>query len=101
MVYWFDISVEIISLIVGLIGILYITLSTKLVDHKLYYAGRLILLSYIIFILLQLIKLLGYLGMMDVTYYKSIGELLFIVFLTLAIIYLNKEFKYVLHHKRK
>lgn len=101
MVHTLDIFIEIISLIIGLIGLFYIFMGTKLVNHKLYFATRLIVWSYIFFILGKLIRILDYSGFIDATYYKAIPGVLFIICLTIAMWYLNKEFNFIIHHKKK
>ena len=97
----FDIFIEIISLIIGLIGIFYVFMGTKLVDHKLYFAGRLFLWSYIFFILGKLIRILDYSNFIDSTYYRAIPGALFIICLTIAMWYLNKEFNKMVIHRPK
>ncbi|MBS3134782.1 hypothetical protein J4406_00190, partial [Candidatus Woesearchaeota archaeon] len=67
----------------------------------LYFAGRLFLWSYIFFILGKLIRILDYSNVIDATYYRAIPGALFIICLTIAMWYLNKEFNLIVRRKNK
>ena len=102
MTWWMDVSVEILSLIIGLMGIFYLLMGIKLIDHKIYYAARLFLWVFIFLILGKLIGILDILGVINATYYKAIPGLLSVISLALAMWYLNKEFRFIVnHHKIK
>ena len=98
MVYY-NIFAELIILLISLIGIIYIYGCMKLVDHKLYYGWRFVFWAYILFILVRLIKIFGY--NKNIGYYVLIGEIFFILLLTIAMVTFNKELRNVVNHKRK
>jgi|SRR3989344_6973113 len=95
-----DFYVEIVSLVFGLLGLIYVFGGIKLADHKLYIGWRLIFVAYIFFILDRLGRLLEYANILNLTDYKSISGALFIVFATLGVIYFNKEITRVLKRKK-
>ena len=95
-----DIYIEFISLIVGIIGLLYIFRSMRIIDHKLFYAWRFIFIAYIFFILGKIIRILEYAKIIDTTGYKAIPGLLFIVSATIGMIYFNKEIMKLLIRKK-
>ena len=98
MVYY-NIFAELIILLISLIGIIYIYGCMKLVDHKLYYGWRFVFWAYILFILVRLIKIFGY--NKNIGYYVLIGEIFFILLLTIAMVTFNRELRNVVNHKRK
>ena len=98
MVYY-NIFGELIILLITLVGVVYIYGCIKLVDHKLYYGWRFVFWAYILFILVRLIKIFGY--NKNVGYYVLIGEILFIILLTIAMVTFNRELRSVINHKKK
>ena len=96
-----DIYIEIISLIIGIIGLLYVFGIMEVVDHKLYYGWRLIFIAYIFFILGKIIRILEYAKILDATNYRAIPGLLFIISATIGIIYFNRKIMKILIKKRK
>lgn len=100
MVYY-NIFVELIILLIALVGITYIYGCIKLVDHKLYYGWRFIFWAYILFILIRLIKIFGYTKLPNIGDYALIGEIIFIILLTMAMITFNKELRSVVDHRKK
>ena len=100
MVYY-NIFAELVILLITLIGVIYIYGCIKLVDHKLYYGWRFVFWAYILFILVKLIKIFGYTRTADIGYYTSIGEILFILLLTIAMVTFNRELRNVVNHRKK
>jgi len=90
-----DIYTEFLFLLIALIGIFFIFGTIKLADHKLYYSWRLIFLAYILFVLGEIIKILDISGFINAAYYKNIGYVLFLIFITLGIIKFNREIRHV------
>ena len=95
------IYIEFISLILGIVGLIYIFGVMKLVDHNMYKGWNLILLAYIFFILAKLSRVLEYADVIDFRGYNGILGVLFIIFATMGIIYFNKETLRVLERRRK
>lgn len=98
---YYNIFAELIILLIALIGIIYIYGCMKLVDHRLYYGWRFIFWAYILFILCKLVSILCYTKFPNIGDYALIGEILFIILLTIAMISFNKELRSVVNHKKK
>ena len=89
----FEVIIEFISLIIGLIAIIYIFGNIKLVDRGFDKIWKWIFLAFILFILGKVIRILDLIDIIDASSYKSVSGLLFIVVLAIGIIKFNKEIR--------
>ena len=96
-----EIYLETLSLVLGLIGLIYVFGVMRTVNHTLYKGWNLILLAYIFFILAKLGRILEYANIVNLGWYKGIPSIFFIIFATLGVIYFSKETMKILIRKRK
>ena len=88
--------IEVLSLLCGIIGLLYIYGTMNLVNQRMRYGWRFIFIAYIFFIIAKGMRAIEYTKMIDFTIYKTIPGLLFIIFSTIGVIYFSKETMHIL-----
>ena len=92
-----EVYIELITIIVAFITVVYIFGFIRITDHKLGNIWLWFFLAYIVFILTQLTRILDLSGIATNNLYRVIGRLLFYVILLISIIKFNKEIRDVIH----